>query len=371
MTAMTERAGRIAAPAAVALFLVVGIVRSNQPAALALAAGTGSIALCVLLAIRSPTGWPLVTGLAVAAAGVTVVCNGNPSTLGWFTLCVLAGWAALYAPTPQAVALSAGMVVILCAQWIQISDEPGWGAWIAGTVFTTVVCVLARRQRALIEQLREAQAGLAERTRAEERNRIAGEMHDVIGHALTVSLLHVSSARLALDDDLDEARASLAEAERLGQQSLAEVRQAVGMLRDQQASSVSPMPGVAQLADLVDSFRRAGREMHLQIEGDPGMLTTTAGLTVYRIVQEALTNVVRHAPNATAWVHLAVLADRTLLTVEDDGGLPAVRAAEGNGVGIISMRERAEAVGGRLAAGPAGIGWRVEAVLPASQQVRA
>jgi signal transduction histidine kinase len=260
--------------------------------------------------------------------------------------------------------------VILCAQWLRISDEPGWGAWIAGTVFTTVVCVLARRQRALIEQLRDAQAGLAERTRAEERNRIAGEMHDVIGHALTVSLLHVSSARLALDDDPDVARASLAEAERLGQQSLAEVRQAVGMLRDQQASTVAPMPGAAQLADLVEAFRRAGREVHLEIDGDPGRLTTTAGLTVYRIVQEALTNVVRHAPDATAWVHLAVLDDRTRLTVEDNGRTPAVRRGNRDGVGIISMRERAEAVGGRLTAAPAGIGWRVEAVLPATQQVR-
>jgi signal transduction histidine kinase len=296
------------------------------------------------------------------------VCNGNPSTLGWFTLCVLAGWASLYAPTYQAVARSAGIVALLCAQWLRISDEPGWGAWIAGTVFTTVVCALARRQRALIEQLREAQAGLAERSRAEERNRIAGEMHDVIGHALTVSLLHVSSARLALDDDLDMARASLAEAERLGQQSLAEVRQAVGLLREQRGSTVAPMPGAAQLADLVDSFQRAGREVHLEIEGDPGTLTTTAGLTVYRIVQEALTNVVRHAPNATAWVQLAVHADRTRLTVEDDGGAPDVRP--GNGIGIISMRERAEAVGGRLTAGPAGIGWRVEATLPATQRVR-
>ncbi|WP_332662803.1 sensor histidine kinase [Aeromicrobium sp.] len=368
---MTERAGRIAAPVAVALFVVIGIVRSNQPAALALAAGAGSIAVCVLLAIRSPTGWPLVTGLATAAAGVTVVCNGNPSSLGWFALCVLAGWAALYAPTPQSVALSAGIVAVLGAQWLQISDEPGWGAWIAGTVFTTVVCLLARRQRALIEQLREAQAGLAERTRAEERNRIAGEMHDVIGHALTVSLLHVSSARLALDDDPDTARASLAEAERLGQQSLAEVRQAVGMLRDPHASTLAPMPGAAQLDDLVTSFRRAGRTVRLEIDGDPGRLTTTAGLAVYRIVQEALTNVVRHAPDAAARVRLAVLDDRTRLVVENDGGAPAVRPADGMGVGIISMRERAESVGGRLTAGPADFGWRVEAVLPPSHQVRA
>jgi signal transduction histidine kinase len=370
MSAMTERAGRVAAPAAVALFVVVGIVTSNQPAWLAVAAGVATIALCVLLVVRPLEGWPLVGGLAVAAAGITVVCNGDPSTLGWFTLCVLAGWAALNASTTQAVVLGVGLVAVLCVQWLRLSDEPGWGAWIAGTVFTTVVCVLARRQRALIEQLREAQAGLAERTRAEERNRIAGEMHDVIGHALTVSLLHVSSARLALDDDPEEARASLAEAERLGQQSLAEVRQAVGMLREH-ASSAAPMPGAALLPELVESFRRAGCVVRLETHGDLDTMTTTTGLTVYRIVQEALTNVVRHAPGATAWVRVTALADRTRLTVEDDGRTPDVRDGAGDGVGIISMRERAEAVGGRLTAGPAGIGWRVEAVLPASRQVLA
>lgn len=367
---MTERAGRIAAPAAVALFVVIGIVRSSQPAVVALTAGAVTIAVCVAMAVRSPSGWALIAGLAVAAAGVTVVCNGNPSSLGWFTLCVLAGWAALNAPTTHAVVFGTGLVANLCVQWLRLSDEPGWGAWIAGTVFTAVVCALARRQRDLIEQLREAQAGLAERTRAEERNRIAGEMHDVIGHALTVSLLHVTSARLALDEDPAEARASLAEAERLGQQSLAEVRQAVGMLRDQRTSTVAPMPDASQLPELVESFRRAGQVVHLDTQGDVGALTSAAGLTVYRIVQEALTNVVRHAPGATAWVRLSLLDDQTRLTVEDDGGTPAVRNG-GDGVGIISMRERAEAAGGALTAGPTGTGWRVEAVLPATQRARA
>ena len=119
-------------------------------------------------------------------------------------------------------------MAVLVGQWVNQTDEPGWASWIAGTVFTVTACIFDQRQRSLLAQLHEAQAGLADRARADERNRIAGEMHDVIGHALTVSLLHVSSARLALDDDPAEAKESLAEAERLAQQSLAEVRAAVG-----------------------------------------------------------------------------------------------------------------------------------------------
>jgi signal transduction histidine kinase len=367
---MIERAGWIAAPAAVALFVVVGVVMSQRPPMVAVSAGVAAVAMCVFLAFRSITGWTLVVGLSLAGFAVAVVCGGNPATLGWFTLCVLAGWCALNAPTRHAVILGGVLIVLLVVQWLDLSDEPGWGAWIAGTVFTTIVCALARRQRDLIDQLREAQAGLAERTRAEERNRIAGEMHDVIGHALTVSLLHVTSARLALDEDPEEARASLAEAERLGQQSLAEVRQAVGMLREQRDSSVAPMPGAGELPELVESFRRAGRDVHLEVDGDLDTLTTTAGLTVYRIAQEALTNVVRHAPTASAWVRIETSQDSTVLTIDDDGGVP-VGHDDRTGVGIISMRERAEATGGRLMAGPAGIGWRVEAVLPATREEQA
>src|SRR6185437_12005903 len=107
-----------------------------------------------------------------------------------------------------------------------------------------VGCTFGRRQRDLLVQLREAQAGLAQRAQAEERNRIAREMHDVIAHTLTVSLLHVSSARLALADDPDEAARALAEAERLGRESLEEVRHAVGLMRGP-TDRMRPLPAVA------------------------------------------------------------------------------------------------------------------------------
>lgn len=364
---MTERAGRIAAPTALALFVVIGVVLTEQATELAVTAGLVSVAIATVLSVRFVRGWPLVVGLAVAAAGVVVICHANPANLGWFGLCVLVGWCALVGSTSQTVVLVGGIFAVLCWEWLGTSDDAGWGAWIAGMAFTASVGTLARRQRELLDQLREAQAGLAERTRAEERNRIAGEMHDVIGHALTVSLLHVTSARLALEDDPDEARASLAEAERLGQQSLAEVRQAVGMLREH-SSMTSPLPGGLQVPELVESFRRAGRSINLRLEGDLGALNATSGLAIYRIVQEALTNVVRHAaPAATASVWLQTAPLQTRLTIEDYGGGAIHHTADGTGAGIISMRERAEAAGGRFRAGPTENGWRVEAVIPATQ----
>jgi signal transduction histidine kinase len=225
-----------------------------------------------------------------------------------------------------------------------------------------VVCLLARRQRELVEQLHAAQAGLADRARLEERTRIAREMHDVVGHALTVSLLHVASARLALDEDPEEAKASLAEAERLGRSSLAEVRQAVGMLREEGSGSIAPLPAGDQLGDLLESFRRAGLPVTYEVVGDPSTLTATGGLTLYRILQEALTNVVRHAPGATARVRVEVRSDGTSLSVDNPVD-HQVRDPEG-GTGVLGMRERAEAVGGRLTAGPTTHGWRVEAELP-------
>ena len=109
--------------------------------------------------------------------------------------------------------------------------DPGWGAWTAGVSFTVLAALLIRHQLTLVEQMRGLQADLAQRSRAEERNRIARDLHDVIAHSLTVSLLHVSSARLAVEHDPEDAARALADAERLTRQSLADVRATVGLLR--------------------------------------------------------------------------------------------------------------------------------------------
>jgi signal transduction histidine kinase len=259
------------------------------------------------------------------------------------------------------VALATALVALIVGEWLNQTQETGWASWIAGTVFTALVCVLARRQWLLVVQLEEAQAGLADRARAEERNRIAAELHDVIGHGLTVSLLHLSSARLALDEEPQEARAALAEAERLTQQSLAEVRASVGLMRGTAPSATAPMPAAGDVAQLVESLRRAGTPVELAVEGDLGSVGAARGLAIYRIVQESLTNAVRHAAGTATVVRISAAGEATTVTVISSGA-PDPEAKEGTGV--FGMRERAEALGGRLVAGPWEHGWRVEAVLP-------
>jgi signal transduction histidine kinase len=275
-------------------------------------------------------------------------------------VCLLAVWCVLMGGRRDGLVYLAGTLALFAVEWLWVKPDPGWGAWMAGTTFAVLGALLARHDRELVSQLRAAQAGLAERARAEERNRIARELHDVIAHTLTVSLLHVTSARLAVEHDPADAARALAEAERLGQESLAEVRLAVGMLhRNEDPGRTTPLPGAGDLPALVERFRSAGADVTLAVEGDTGRLAATTGLAVYRILQEALTNAVKHAPGAPTAVHLSVDADVVRLAVDS-----AAEPGTGNGLGLPSMRERAEALGGTCHAGPGGRGWLVEATLP-------
>jgi signal transduction histidine kinase len=247
---------------------------------------------------------------------------------------------------------------VLIVDVVRVPDH-GWLPWFAGTTFAVVACIAAQHERRLAEQLRAAQGGLAERARAEERNRIAHEIHDAVAHALTVSVLHISSARLALDDDLVEARRLMAEAEEQGRVALTEVRQAVGMLR-QDGEVADLLPNAGQLAQLVDTVRGAGATVELETSGPIDKLPNTTGFVLYRILQEALTNSVRHAPGAATRCSLTVDPGRVELTVD------TLRPASGAqaGTGLAGMRARAEALGGTCSAGPHEDTWRVRAVLP-------
>jgi len=360
---MTERAARTAAPTVLALLLVVGALMTRVEVPLASVAAAVGATAGALLAWRRLTGWPLVAALVVPASVVVLLGHDQAANLAWMGLCVLAAWAALGAATPGALVAYALLCTAPVVEFVLDPAEAGWFAWVMGTTFTTVACLFARRLRETNLRLEEAQDELATRSRAEERARIAGEVHDVIGHALTVSLLHIGSARLALDDDLDEARAALAEAERLARGSLEEVRATVGLMRSDDPTTAAPLPGAADVGDLVDSYRRAGAAVSLSVSGDLAVLGAARGLAAYRIVQESLTNATRHAAGQPVSVEILVggreAVVRVLNSASDTAVAPAVP-----GSGLLGMRERAEAVGGRLRVGAADPGWRVEAVLP-------
>jgi signal transduction histidine kinase len=301
---------------------------------------------------------PLLVGAGVATGGVIVLCTGWSGNVGWFAICVIAGWCALEGGVPVAVPYWVAVMVLFGSEWLWVRADPGWGAWVAGTTFTVLLMLLVRHERELVAQLRAAQASLAESARTEERNRIARELHDVIAHTLVVSQLHVASARLAVESDPPSAAAALAEAERLGRESLAEVRRTVGLLRTDE-SGMAPLPGAADLPELVERFRSAGTDVTLHVTGEVATIPATTGLAVYRVVQESLTNAVKHAAGWPVEVDVAVDGTHTELVVES-GGPPG----RGRGVGLASMQERAVSVGGTCDAGPGGRGWLVRAEFP-------
>jgi signal transduction histidine kinase len=324
--------------------------------------GLGALTLALVAGAVSIFGGRrlVLPGAAVATVGVALLGNGETSNIGWFAICTLVAACVFSTVLAEALVYAVGALLLLAAEWLFVVDDIGWSAWLAGTAFSVVACLFGRRQRDLVTQLRAAQSDLARRAQDAERSRIARELHDVIAHSLTVSLLHVSSARLALDEEPAEAARALEEAERLGRQSLDEVRHAVGLLRrDGDRDPTAPLPGSLDVPALLDRFRSAGADVRATVDGDLAALPSTVGLATYRILQEALTNAVKHAPRAPSTVHVAVDPDAVRLSV-DSAGAPRT----GSGLGLVGMRERAESLGGHCSAGPGGAGWLVRAELP-------
>ena len=356
--AQARLAGRLCL-AVFAVLVGVGLLirLSDNPAALVIGAVAAIGAGIPLFLFRLR---PVLVYAAVAAAGVVVLGNADSRTIVWFALLILAAWCVLAYGMWMGAVCSVGAALIFGGEWLWAIRDPGWAPWAGGLAVTVLAALLIRHEFVLVERLRAAQADLAERSRVEERGRIARELHDVIAHSLTVSLLHVTSARLAVDHDPGDASRSLAEAERLGRQALTEVRATMGLLREDDPSGVArPVPGFGQVAGLVEDFRRAGVQVTLAVDGDASALPQTVGATIYRIVQEALTNAAKHAPGTPVTVDVT-MADQNVTVLVDSAGPPR----QGSGMGLINMAERAGALGGSCTAGPGGHGWLVTATLP-------
>jgi signal transduction histidine kinase len=224
--------------------------------------------------------------------------------------------------------------------------------------------VRVRRERAA-EAVRIKQEETRRRA-SEERLRIARDLHDALGHHL--SLINVQSGvALHLNQELPEqARTSLAAIKQASKEALGELRSVLSILRqvDENAPR-APAPSVARLDALVSRAAAAGLEVHTEISGTPRTLPTGVDLAAFRIIQEALTNVTRHAGKATATIRVGYGERDLTVQVEDDGNGSGQGSASGGGNGIPGMRERASALGGELEAGPRpGGGFEVRARLP-------
>jgi signal transduction histidine kinase len=244
---------------------------------------------------------------------------------------------------------------------------------------------VAEKRALLAEREREVQA---ERAVAEERTRIARELHDVIAHHVSVIVIQAGAGLRSIDRRPAEARGALVAIDENGRRALADMRRMLGVLgRSETPASESgtivpgtdptdglaPMPSMDRLGELLEHVRAAGMPVELAVTGDPRPLDPGVELSAYRIIQEALTNSLKHARGARARVDVRYEPAALEVEVQDDGGQAARdgnRAAvpAGTGHGLIGMRERAALFGGRLEAGPVGRGFRVAAWLPLEPQ---
>jgi signal transduction histidine kinase len=242
------------------------------------------------------------------------------------------------------------------------------GVWLLGLYMRTRRAYLrsVEERAARLERERDTEVQIA---MAAERARIARELHDVVAHNVSVMVVQADGASYAIDTDTDRARRALEAISGTGRQALAEMRRMLGILRESDdAGSYAPQPGVEQLTDLVKQIRASGLPLEFAVEGVPLEMSQGRQLTVFRIVQEALTNTLKHAgPRATARVRLHYGDDAIEIRVTDDGRGAAARD-DGHGHGLAGMRERIAIYGGDVRAGPRpGGGFEVVARIPVGE----
>ncbi len=363
--------------------VVVGAVTAHPAPAghgdgLGVAAALVVFAVCLALAVQgSFVGRSLAVQTSViaamGAAGVALVALQPRGAT------VLAGGAAVWmavARLPLPLGFSLGGAVTLGLGLAGVLAGSSAAAVVAGTLLCVLLGLVAyfiKQSRVsqdttelLLAQLEDAREEQLRAAAVMERGRIAGELHDVLAHSLSGAAIQLQGARKLAEREQasPHLRAAIDRAGELVRDGLANARQAVGALRGEE------LPTVAQLESLVATLRNdTHMDVTLEVEGTARPLPAEASLTLYRGAQEALTNVARYAPGATATVVLRYDNGHTTLTVEDRLAGPKPDAAGlvglGGGNGLIGMRERLERAGGTMQAGPTDMGWRVELDVPA------
>jgi len=271
-----------------------------------------------------------------------------------------------------------GLAVALSGAAIVVYNDPNHAP--GDFIFTPVLFAIAwlagfaLRERAAQAEAAEVRAIHAEREReaaarvavAEERARIARELHDIVAHAVSVMVLQVGAVRHKLPQTLEEDRDALRGVEQAGRTALAEMRRLLGAMRhDSEEPDLAPQPGLDSLDILLDKVRRAGLPVRLHLDGDPFPLPRALDLSAYRIVQEGLTNALKHARASHADVTVRYGPDELQIEVRDDG--EGGSTDNGVGHGLVGIRERVKIYGGEMTAGTAtGGGFILRTRLPLS-----
>jgi signal transduction histidine kinase len=331
--------------------------------------GVALIAAVVTGSVAVRRRYPFIVGVGVVALSTFQIAFWGdpqliPSSIAFFlSLYALTVWT-----TARMFALGIGLLI---AMYLGSAAGPK-GSLSHSTFFTVVTLIVMLLIRRVLGD-RERRAQLAERERdvaareavVGERARIARELHDAIAHNVSMMVLQAGAERRTLDGQQGGTHAVLQTIEQTGRGALTEMRRLVGMLREDGEDELSPQPGLDDLPHLAAQVREAGLPVELAVEGDKRPLPVGIELSAYRIVQEALTNALKHAGNATASVRVRYGDDTLELEIIDDGPGSVPPIATGGGHGLTGMRERVALYGGRIDTGhKASGGFRVLVLLP-------
>jgi signal transduction histidine kinase len=330
---------------------------------------------CLVLAWRHR--WP------VAVLGVSVAAATAYTLLGYLNGAVLvAPMIAVYTVASltdlrRAVMYGLGTLVVLGSASIAVNPLGTFGGGVVILPFMTAAVVVAgiavANRRAYVESIRDRAEQDARRRIDEERLRIARELHDVVAHTMATINVQAGVAAHVLTARPEAVAESLQVIKTASKDGLRELRAILNVLRQaDDTDPTQPAPGTAQLETLITGARQAGLDTTLTVAGEPVPLPAAVDLAAYRIVQESLTNAIRHAGPATAAVSLGYRRNELRIDVTDTGRGPALAASSNGGHGLAGMRERATTVGGTLEAGPGPAGgFRVAARLPISDTTEA
>jgi len=336
--------------------------------------------LIAALALVVRERFPLASVAVVCVSlGTEWISFGSPESFGSFILLTMPAYSVAAHADPRRAAAGLGLLLVAGAVRTlsdpvatSVSEHVASLVWLSPAIVVWLTGLYVRRHGLAEQRHLSALAGLEreERARAavaEERARIARELHDAVGHSVSVMTVQTSAVRRLLTADQTRELQALTAVERTGREALAEMRRMVGVLRHpDEAPALAPPPGLDRLRSLIDQVRQAGLAVELRIEGHAAQLPTGLDLTAYRLVQEGLTNALKHARATQAEVLLRYEPDRIEIVVSDNGR--ADNPPTDGGHGLIGMRERVSVYQGELSAGPLERGgYELRARLPLTQ----